>query len=119
MKKHLKLISLLSLFVIASTTCFIFAKGPADDKPETVMVKVFNGYSYKNADNLAWIDYGNGKIDGSTTLDNCSDADKVRSNNSKILSMIQKLNLEGYKVLSHSETATEAYYTETWVLTLK
>jgi len=116
MKKHLKLLSLLSLFVIASATFFIFAKRLVDDRPETVMVNVFQKYYGKD---VAWIDYGNSKI-VKTDIDGFAKEDNFISSSSKILAIIQKLNSEGYKVISQSQgtTTTDTYY-ETLVLTLK
>ncbi len=118
MKKRLKLISLLSLFAIASTTFFIFAKRPAEDKPETVFVKVW----MLLGKNEAWIDYGNSKIietDVSGWGNNGASFDKYKSSSSKVLEIIQKLNLEGYKVISQSQSQQGPADVETWVLTLK
>ncbi len=105
MKNHLKIISLLSLFVITATTCFIFAKRPADDKPETVLVKVYGGEIE--------IYYGNDKTE---------EVDfKQKEEHKKLIDVIQKLNAQGYKVISQSQCliGTSFTITETWVLTLK
>ena len=104
MKKHLKLISLLSMFIIATTTFFIFAKRPAQDKPETVMVKVYIGYieTYFGNDKIEELDY------------------KPKEGNKKLIDVIQKLNVQGYKVISQSQsTNSNNSFSETWVLTLK
>ncbi len=112
MKKHFKIISLLSLFVIASTTFFIFAKRPADDKPETVIVKVFGGSNLGKS--LINVYYGNNKIEETKAkLNDIPEAE---------LEIIQKMNNLGYKVISHSEYSMPSSIitvNETWVLTLK
>jgi|GEM_PF-6697235 len=117
MKKNIKLISLLSLFIISATTFFIFAKRPADDKPETIMV---NEYHYGNA-NIAWVDYGGDKIE-KTELKSYRTVEDVQSNLSEVLAIIQKLNSRGYKVISHSEYSAKRdgdVQQCTWILTTK
>jgi hypothetical protein len=110
--KKIKLFSLLSLFVIVAGVLFIFAKKPGAEGPETIMVKC-----YQAGKQIAWVDYGNGRIE-ETKLDGITSVDLVKSTNSKILTLLQRLNLEGYKVISHSES----YYgtlLETYILTKK
>ena len=92
MKKHLKLISLLSLFVIATTTFFIFAKRPADDKPETIMVRVYPGDLF--AKPVVAVYNGGDKIEKTEF----SPKDLYQS----LFDIIQKLNLDGYRVISQS-----------------
>ena len=58
--KRIKLISLLFVFVFGSTVFFIFAKSPANDKPETIVMRVFQQFGGKK---IAWVDYGNSKIE--------------------------------------------------------
>jgi hypothetical protein len=106
MKKHLKLLSLLSLLVIASTTFFIFAKRPADDRPETVMVKRTNG--------VIETYLGNNQIEKSISKSNQNE-----DVNEDVIETIQKLNTKGYKVISQSELLSGSVKIETWVLTLK
>ncbi len=110
MKKHIKIISLLSLFVITSATFFIFAKRPADDKPETVMVRSNDEYGELS------ICYGADKIEELSFK-----ARDQKSGNKLIIQTIQKLNSEGYKVISQSQSGTHSTFgaQETWVLTLK
>jgi len=108
MKKHLKLLSLLSLFVIAATTFFIFAKRPGEDKPETIMVRVQRfGLMDKSPVSIF---YGENKIETSEF--------DPKALNKSVIGIIQRLNSEGYKVISHSES-TGNFMQETWILTLK
>ena len=117
MKKHLKLISLLSLFIISATSFFIFAKRPGEDKPETVVVRVFQKNLGKR---LVWTDYGNSKIE-QKEIDGFYTGNDAKSSGSTILSMIQNLNSQGYKVVSQAQSVAgegQVIY-ETWVLTPK
>lgn|ERR1017187_5033687 len=114
--KKIKMISLLTLFVLVAGSFFIFAKRPVDNKPETVMVKTFYHGNGLKADVTAWVDYGNGKIENTELVYPFKVSD-AQSNGSKIIEIVQKLNNQGYKVISHSESGVTP--NETWVLTLK
>ena len=113
MKKHIKIVSLLSLFVIASTTFFIFAKRPADDRPDTIIVKSYQNPLGTSSTSSFGVFYGKGKV-VETELEGYGDSKKRQSSYLKILDAVQNLNAEGYKVTSYIETGL---YNQTWVLT--
>ena len=58
--KTIKLISLSLMFVVGTCVFFIFAKRPADERPETITLRVFQQFEGKK---VAWVDYGNSKIE--------------------------------------------------------
>lgn len=106
--KKIKLISLLAFFVLVAGSFFIFAKRPLDDKPETVMVYIYGG--------VGTIDYGKGKTETFDEIIPSTNKNSIRESRSKLLSIIQRLNNEGYKVVTDAEIDS---YESTLILTRK
>ena len=118
----MKIFSLLSLFAVAAIAFFIFAKSPADTKPETIMVKSLHYTT--GSESFVWVDYGNGKWESTPLAMENDRYNNIQANSSKVLGIIQKLNGDGYKVISHSESGYKLddggnYHGDTWVLVLK
>ena len=119
MKKHFKLIALASLLMFAASALFIFSKSPADDKPETIIVKMFRGDLFDKA--AIEVMYGGDK----TEINKYSlkdDLDKA------LLNTIQKLNSDGYKVISQTSyvpisgggnVGISSHENEIWVMVRK